>query len=342
MWKRSRKRGIGAADPDLPVQEVAEVLLRLDALLHFVVVDDDVVEAGLPRRGGAVVIAHAHAALVVDGNGAQQLAVLARAVGWRGRPGPRRRQDRRREIAPWPAERGRARVCRRGKRRAGCGASAGPLSACTLLMPTGDCPAKVSSGQMAEAKRGTSRVLPWHGMLPSRAGGRSALRRGHAGGGEDDAVGALDDVGENLVERRVGGVAVVEVHVEDDALRRVVDQGAQDERVIEPRPGPRPVGRDLVDGDERELVAGRCGIRGERLAPVEERFLEGVERAGELRQQREDGPEQRKPGGERPAPLGMMDATARTMAGPRWTVPGWGGLRPRAVTSPGRSLPCRR
>jgi hypothetical protein len=38
-------------------------------------------------------------------------------------------------------------------------------------MPTGDWPEKVSSGQMAEAKRGMSRVLPWQGMVPRRAGG---------------------------------------------------------------------------------------------------------------------------------------------------------------------------
>src|SRR5262249_4841979 len=77
-----------------------------------------------------------------------------------------------------------------------------------------------------------------------------------------------------------------------------VDQRAQDERVVEARPGPGAFPGDVVDGDEGELVTRAGGIGVERLAPVEQRLLEGVERARELGQQGEDAPEQGEAGGE--------------------------------------------
>ena len=53
-----------------------------------------------------------------------------------------------------------------------------PSPASTLFTPTGESPAKVSSGQIAEPNRGTSRVLPWKGSDSTRAGRGFELRVG--------------------------------------------------------------------------------------------------------------------------------------------------------------------
>ncbi len=55
-------------------------------------------------------------------------------------------------------------------------------------------------------------------------------------------------------------MAVVEVHLKDDALGRVIDQTAEHQGVVEARPGPGPVGGNIVDGDKGQLVAGRDGV----------------------------------------------------------------------------------
>jgi len=141
-------------------------------------------------------------------------------------------------------------------------------------------------------------------------GNRIELRRQRLGfrchqdcGGEHHAIGALHDMGKGVVKRSVFGVPVVEVHLEDDALRRVVDQAAQLEGIIEARPWPGPVGRNIVDRDKRELVAWRRGIGVQRQPPIEEWFLEGIERAGKLGQKRESPPEQRQSRCQRDAPV---------------------------------------
>ncbi len=294
VWEALEQRGIRAADPDLVADEVAHVLRRLDALLELVVVDDDVVEARLPRRDRGPA-GNARASGRPRRSGSCAAACRPCCAGKsRGPLELPTWKDRRRENCAVACRTSEGTIFWSRKKMSGIRRSFISSSACTLFTPTGDLPANVSSGQMAESKARHAATASLVGNRAERGGRRAGFRGGRAGGGEDDDVGPIDDVREDVVERGVGGVAVVQVHVEDHALRRVVDQRAETERVVQPRPRPGAVVGDGVDGDERELVARRLGPRGERLAPVEQRFLEFIERAGELREQRKDGPQQRE------------------------------------------------
>ncbi len=247
---------VGASNPDLPTDESAQIEVGLDPVLNLVVVKQDVVEAGLPRRAGALVITDAHPALVVDGYGAEKFAVLAVEED-----GPPDLHFGRVEVG--------AEVLRGGlqdKRRHHLAVEhedeRQPAQAQALFRLDIVYAHRRIAGEGVERPDGRAEARHLMGVAPE--GNRAELvrrlgvgRRHHHRGGEDDRVGALDDVRKGVVERGVIGIAVVEVHVEDDALRRVIDQAAERERVIEARPGPGVVGRDVVDGDERELVAGR-------------------------------------------------------------------------------------
>ena len=230
-------------------------------MLELVVVDHDVVEAGFPTGGGADVETDAHAALVVDGNGAEKLAVLAAEkdgaadldVGG-GEIGAEQlsgglEDDGGNHVA---VEHEDERQAAQAQAHFGLDVvdADGGIAGKGAERPDGG----AEAGNLADAA-----VERDFAQLGRERGDGVLIR--HGGGGEDDGVGALDDVGEGIVERGVVGVAVVEAHLEDDALRGVIDEAAQDERVIEARPGPGAVGRNGVDGDERELVAGRGADR---------------------------------------------------------------------------------
>ena len=315
---------IGAADPDLSPGEAAEIVLRLDAVLHEVVIDHDVVEGGLPRSDLARMKTDAHAARVVNRDGAEQLAVLAAEkdgapnldIGGGEVSAEKLRgglEDERRNHSSVEQENhGEAAQAQIGFGFEVVGADGG------------------SAGEGIErpddgTEAGDKVRVAVKGKGIDLGGRRRDWGRGHDGGGEDDGVGALDVIGKSAVERGVFGVAVIEVHFKDDALGHITDEAAQDEREIEARPGPWAVGGNVVDGDEGELVGGLEVIGTERLAPVEERFLEGIQRAsGELGVNRVKMPQRRAgmTGGEGDAPFPVGVRRLGRDGGTRYRVGG--------------------
>src|SRR5947208_654266 len=65
---------IGASDPDPSPGQAVKIVFRFDRMLDLYVIDHHVVEAGLPGSRRFWMIADAHPAFAVDGDGADKFA----------------------------------------------------------------------------------------------------------------------------------------------------------------------------------------------------------------------------------------------------------------------------